>query len=342
LGNYAEYSEEHKRDLFLEVPLDRVTRYSDEAIDLLSDWLRKAPLVKELSDKRAEAGLHVVDSQAILADMNSRNLQRSIPLFRLALEHQRSARSRVLEKFKRELEPIVLELEPDTIGPGVPKNTPEQNSKILYELENNLRKCIVTGLRKVWGTEWWKKGVSDDIRQNADVRRKNRSLPAHYPKKAYSEIYYIDFADYKKIILRSGNWNKIFSKKDFFLTDNYVLRLKPPAIKKLLEQLRLHLNSRVRYKGKNHSWDTILQLKTQELARHLLGRTEGLDFTEPVLESEASPDELRKKVLALTVPEARGIGVNKSTLWYLQKRAAARKTLRSYAKVKSKLRFQSI
>jgi len=136
--------------------------------------------------------------------------------------------------------------------------------------------------------------------------------------------------------------NKIFSKKDFFLTDNYVLRLKPPAIKKLLEQLRLHLNSRVRYKGKNHSWDTILQLKTQELARHLLGRTEGLDFTEPVLESEASPDELRKKVLALTVPEARGIGVNKSTLWYLQKRAAARKTLRSYAKVKSKLRFQSI
>jgi len=137
--------------------------------------------------------------------------------------------------------------------------------------------------------------------------------------------------------------NKTFSRKDFFLTDNYILRLKPAAIKKLLEQLRLRLISRVRYKGKNYSWDTVLQRKAQELASFLVGRLGELDFRDPSPSFDAdSSDRLRERISALTVSEARRIGINKSTLWHLQKRAATKKTLDSYAKVKSKLLTQSI
>src|SRR5208337_1675117 len=39
-----------------------------------------------------------------------------------------------------------------------------------------------------------------------------------------------------------------FSRKDFYRLDNYVLRLKPEAIKKLLDALRIKFNSPVRYK----------------------------------------------------------------------------------------------
>jgi len=132
--------------------------------------------------------------------------------------------------------------------------------------------------------------------------------------------------------------NKIFSKKDFFLTDNYVLRLKPSAIKKLLQQLRLRLNSRVRYRGKNYSWDTILQLKTQELARHLLGRTEALDFTEPLPQFDMrNSDTLRDTVLSLTSSEAKERGISKSTVWYLKNRAQNDEPLCIYAKVRKKV-----
>jgi len=76
-------------------------------------------------------------------------------------------------------------------------------------------------------------------------------------------------------------------------------------VKKLLGLLRLRLNSGVRYKGKNYCWDNALQLKIRELARHLLGRAKELDLRDqrPDFYVEGH-DELRERILALTVPKA--------------------------------------
>lgn len=122
------------------------------------------------------------------------------------------------------------------------------------------------------------------------------------------------------------------------LTDNYILRLKSSAIKKLLEELRSHLDSRASYKGKCHSWDAVLRLKAQELARYLLGRTDSLDFKEPETElDKKSRDELRERISALTSSDDRRMGISKSTLWYLQKRAASNRPLRIHKNTRNLL-----
>jgi len=129
-----------------------------------------------------------------------------------------------------------------------------------------------------------------------------------------------------------------FSKKDFYRMDNYVLRLRPEAVKKLLDALRIKFNSPVRYKGKLYSWDTVIRYKAQELADHILGRRTQLGFDEPspVL-SRSDSEAVRNRILSMTVAEARKHGIRKTTLWYLQRRAHSDKPFKIYGKVRSKL-----
>jgi hypothetical protein len=54
--------------------------------------------------------------------------------------------------------------------------------------------------------------------------------------------------------------------KDFYRLDNYVLRLRPEAARKLLDILQSKLNATMHYREKYYGWDTILRLKCQELA----------------------------------------------------------------------------
>jgi CRISPR-associated protein Cas1 len=74
-----------------------------------------------------------------------------------------------------------------------------------------------------------------------------------------------------------------------------------------------------------------LQLKTRELARYILGKNKQIDFNSPNPEfNSIDSKELREKILSLTVSDAREIGINKSTLWYLQRRTQSRKSLQIY------------
>ena len=99
----------------------------------------------------------------------------------------------------------------------------------------------------------------------------------------YSLVY--DFQEpYRWIVdttviscLESG-W---FGKKDFYRMDNYVLRLRPEAARKLIDALRIKFNSPVRYEGRFYSWDTLIRMKAQELANYILDKKTDLDFGEP-------------------------------------------------------------
>lgn len=132
--------------------------------------------------------------------------------------------------------------------------------------------------------------------------------------------------------------SRIFKKSDFFRTDNYVLRSKPEAAKRLLNRLREAFNSTVRYRGKAYRWDTIIFLKSQELARHLLHNT-ALDFSEPSPTLERSDSlELRKCILSLSQSGAKNLGIGKSTLHCLRRNAAGEKPFKVYPSVADKLR----
>jgi len=228
-AKHSKYFKDKKKTMFLSIPFDRVTMYIDELIDLLEETLRKAPIHKKILDKRADEGTQG-DVGAFLAILVSRSTDKFIPMCELALESQRLARTKAMRKFKAMLEPLIIELTQMELGhPQLPPNTHDQNSKILYELENNLRTFIVEKLKEKFGKDWWDKGVPDDAKKNAVKRKESKSLPPYYATQVYHEIYYIDFADYAKIVLREDNWKNTFesSFKKIEWTDVTLNELNP-------------------------------------------------------------------------------------------------------------------
>lgn len=133
-----------------------------------------------------------------------------------------------------------------------------------------------------------------------------------------------------------------FSKKDFYRLDNYVLRLKPEAVKKLLAALQIKFNSTTRYRNKFYGWSTMMRLKCQELASYILTRRSELDFDNPspILPRDDS-EAVRSRILSMSQAEAGQLGIRKNTLWYIQHRARTGKPLKVYNGVRKKLRCTS-
>ncbi len=79
-------------------------------------------------------------------------------------------------------------------------------------------------------------------------------------------------------------------------------------------------------------------MKTQELSRYLLGKTKSLDLIYPIPRFNVNDSkELREKIITLNVLDARKIGINRNTLWYLQRRAKSHNQFQIYNKVKDKI-----
>jgi CRISPR-associated protein Cas1 len=129
-----------------------------------------------------------------------------------------------------------------------------------------------------------------------------------------------------------------FSSKEFYRLDNYVLRPKPEAVKKLLAALQLRFNSPTRYRNKNYGWSTVIQSKCQELENYIQAKRTQIDFStpSPALHREDS-EALRNRILSMSVAEGRQLGIRKNTLWYLQQRARTGKPLKIYNEVREKL-----
>jgi len=131
--------------------------------------------------------------------------------------------------------------------------------------------------------------------------------------------------------------------KDFYFTgDDYSYKIEVNARKRFLEMLKTKFNTGAQYNGKTCKWDTVIFEKTKELRRFLV-RSRDVDFVEPapvLLRTDAR--ELRGRILALSISDARRLGINKSTLHYLRKRARSSGRLRVYANVQDRLFTSSI
>jgi len=59
---------------------------------------------------------------------------------------------------------------------------------------------------------------------------------------------------------------------DFYFTgDDYRFRFETEAKQRFLNLLRERFNSAVKYKGRTFKWDTVIEQKTVELGRYLIG-----------------------------------------------------------------------
>jgi len=125
-----------------------------------------------------------------------------------------------------------------------------------------------------------------------------------------------------------------------WLGDDYRYHVEVEAKRRFLELLKNTFNSGVKYKGKTWKWDTVILSKTQELACFLLDKSSRIDFVEPHPTLQRSDTQiLRKRILELTQREAKDLGIAKSTLRYLRKNAADRKSFKVYPKLRQRLQL---
>ena len=126
---------------------------------------------------------------------------------------------------------------------------------------------------------------------------------------------------------------------DFHFTgDDYRYRFEPEAKRRFLDLLRERFNLAVKYKERVLKWDTVIEQKTAELGRYLIGGPGRLDLSKPSTVLRGIDNrEVRKRILSLTQQEARRLGVGKSTLHYLRKNASNRSTFTAYSKVLARL-----
>jgi CRISPR-associated protein Cas1 len=126
---------------------------------------------------------------------------------------------------------------------------------------------------------------------------------------------------------------------DFYFTgDDYRYRFEPEAKERFLNLLRERFNSAVRYEGRALKWDTVIEQKTVELGRYLVGRTSELDFLEPSPNLHRTDErELRRRIQGLSQSEALRLGIGKSTLHYLRKNFGSKISQRLYRKTRERL-----
>ena len=80
----------------------------------------------------------------------------------------------------------------------------------LLTLEQELRELIRTELRKLSGQRWWKQRVPSEIRLGCESRKQKREQDTFAARRHPIEYAYVD--DYRSIIVRTDNWDDVFSR----------------------------------------------------------------------------------------------------------------------------------
>ena len=133
---------------------------------------------------------------------------------------------------------------------------------------------------------------------------------------------------------------KKLTKKDFLITENYNVRLKPKTAQLLIQKIKNNFNKKSPYKrNKNYSYQNILLDNVQILANFVSGKTKNLEFNIPSIEVESNFDfkKTKQELLKMTPERRKELGINKSTLWYLKKSLESGKKPKIYKKVLEKL-----
>jgi len=130
----------------------------------------------------------------------------------------------------------------------------------------------------------------------------------------------------------------VLDLKDFYFTgDDYSYKIEIEAKRRYLQILKEKFNLGVKYKDKTWNWGTVIQLKTQELARFLFPKSVDIDFLEPSPDLRRSDtSEVRRRILELTQREVEKLGIGNSTLHSLRTRARSGRSFRVYSKVQRK------
>jgi len=81
-----------------------------------------------------------------------------------------------------------------------------------------------------------------------------------------------------------------------------------------------------------------LQDNLQQLSNFILDKKKEFDFVIPKMKLNRNDNlELRERILNMASDERKRLGINKSTLWYIQKNLSEGKTPKMYEKILLKI-----
>lgn len=128
------------------------------------------------------------------------------------------------------------------------------------------------------------------------------------------------------------------SPSEFYFTgDDYRYRFEVEAKQRFIDLIRERFNVGVACRDRVLKWDTIIELKANELGRFLVGKSLRPDFAEPAPRLERNDERgMRARILALTSSQAKRLGLEKSTLHYLRLHAK-RQRFEVYGKTRERL-----
>jgi CRISPR-associated protein Cas1 len=140
--------------------------------------------------------------------------------------------------------------------------------------------------------------------------------------------------DYSVIeLLESG-----LKKSDFITTENYHIRLKPDTAKLLIEKIKNNFNNRYEFKNKHYSLENIMFENFRELSKYIMGNSKHLEFAIPDIEIKRNDNsQVRDRIMSIDPEKRKELKINKSTLWYQQKRIKEGKSIKIYNKTKMKI-----
>lgn len=168
---------------------------SDKQVNLLQTWIKSLSFRQE-------------GSWTVIADVKGTGYEKIFPEPALAEE---------IKKDMHIVVPNADEIIKDVkvqFHPPLPA-TMEHPFRILIDLETKIRILIEKELRKKYGSDWWEKGVPQEVIGRA-MDRKERELRQFIAERR--DIEYLDFVDYMKVI--SENWKSVF--KGIFPSKNWI------------------------------------------------------------------------------------------------------------------------
>ena len=158
--------------------------------------------------------------------------------------------------------------------------------------------------------------------------------PSKYPLVYDFQELFRHVVDYSVIqILESG-----LKKSDFITTENYHIRLKPNTAKLLIEKIKENFNQRYDFRNKKHTLENIMLENIREFGKYLSEKSKNFEFFMPEINIKRNDSiNLRKKIESIEPEERKKLKINKSTLWYQQKKIKEGKPVKLYEKTKVKI-----
>jgi len=127
-------------------------------------------------------------------------------------------------------------------------------------------------------------------------------------------------------------------KSDFITTENYHIRLKSNTAKLLIEKIKNNFNQRYEFRNKQYALENIMFENIRELSRYIIGNSKPLELTIPEIEIKRNDNyQVRDKIMSIDPEKRKELKINKSTLWYQQKKIKEGKTLKVYSKTRVRI-----